>query len=101
MSNYFMPLTDKSVFNDVMPNIEKFDNNLSAKDIANKYRTDAKTFETDAFVSLRLERKFKEGVHNLEDYINFKTRFFEARQLTQKFFDIKCPEFKEPKLSTS
>lgn len=48
-----MPVTERSVFNEIIPNIEKFDKNLSAADIAKQYQASVKTFETDAFVSLR------------------------------------------------
>jgi hypothetical protein len=45
-----------------------------------------------------LERKFKEGVIDQKSSWELKDRFGKIREMTQRYFEVKCPEFKDVKL---
>jgi hypothetical protein len=51
--NAFLPLKEKSVFDEILPGIEKFDPTVSAKEISEGYSKDVKRFDTDCFMMVR------------------------------------------------
>merc|ERR1712086_513604 len=96
--NAYWPLREKSVFDDILPGIEKFENTVTAQEIADRYSKDVKKYDTDCFVMIRLEKKFKEGVVDEQSSYEFKDRFAKIREITQRFFEVKCPEFQGVRL---
>ena len=46
-------ISAKSVYNEILPDIPKFDSSFSAKDIENHYRKNLIRFDTDCFMTLR------------------------------------------------